>query len=138
MMRSTLSSRVITYRVISGSVTVRNSPFSPWCLNSGMMLPLLSSTLPYLTARNLVDGLTAMAWLVTILSETALHMPYTLTGAQALSVETNRTSLMGMEDSRSQTASTTFCVPTRLVRTASDGLSSQVSTCFSAAAMMMV
>ncbi len=73
-----------------------------------------------------------LAWMKTR-SWIALVIPITLTGLQALSVETPTTVSTGR--SCSWMARTMFSGPAMLVITASNGKYSQVGTCFSAAAL---
>jgi hypothetical protein len=107
-MVSTASSRLSRNRVISELVTVTGPPFLIWSWKSGMTEPRDAKTFPYRTQMNRVPGQRRLPWMK-MRSCKALVMPITLTGLQALSVETPTTVSTGI--CSSSMARTTFSAP---------------------------
>ena len=128
---STASSRLITNRVIDGSVIVIGFPAFICSIQSGTTEPREQSTLPYLVQQMLVlSGDTVLDFATITFSIIALLVPIAFTGYAALSVDKQ----IIFFTPASIAAVKTFSVPRTLVFTASIGKNSQDGTCFRAAA----
>src|SRR5882724_11492405 len=128
--KRTPCSRVIQNLVIRASVIVI-FPFFLCSTNTGITLPRLPTTFPYLAQLNRVAFDPAYAFACTnIFSAHSFVAPYKLTGLTALSVLKATTRLTP----QSIAASITLRPPIILVWIASNVLYSHAGTCFSAAA----
>ena len=125
----TASGMVMKYRIMLGSVTVTGPPAAICLRNKGMTEPLLPSTLPNLTATNLVF-LYSLSQVCIIISQMRLLAPIIFVGFTALSVDIITKMLVPF----SAAALAVLSVPKTLFLIDSQGLTSISGTCLCAAA----